>query len=128
MSIYFTQYGADIWVHLRKEGSEFQRIVMKFLRSIVGLTKRDRARNENIRNMIGVIWNFKMMRGSRIVSWMLDYKMEGRRRRGRQRRRVDGIRKGEEAWKWCWRVRGMEVHFSLPHSGGWIKGEGEEDI
>ncbi|KAL1446149.1 hypothetical protein WDU94_012366 [Cyamophila willieti] len=46
-------YGAETWVMQQKEDSRIQAAEMKFLRSTVGKTRRDRIRNENIRSMVG---------------------------------------------------------------------------
>jgi hypothetical protein len=46
-------YEAEAWVMKNKEESRIQAAEMRFLRSMIGKIRRDRIRNETIRNTIG---------------------------------------------------------------------------
>uniref|UniRef100_A0A8D8LKZ5 Craniofacial development protein 2 n=2 Tax=Cacopsylla melanoneura TaxID=428564 RepID=A0A8D8LKZ5_9HEMI len=94
-------YGSETWTVKRKEESRIQAAEMKFLRSTVGKTRRDRIRNENIRSMVGteklqnriektrLRWygHVKRMDDNRIAKKMLELKIEGVRSKGRPRMR-----------------------------------------
>jgi hypothetical protein len=50
--VYFNKillYGAETWTCSKREESKLQAVEMKFLRAIVGKTRRDRIRNAYIR-------------------------------------------------------------------------------
>jgi hypothetical protein len=50
--VYFKKislYGAESWTCTKKEENKIQAMEMKFLRGILGKTKRDKIRNNDIR-------------------------------------------------------------------------------
>ena len=80
---------------------------MKFLRSMIGKTRRDRVRNEDVRKEVGVeklndkieknklrwFGHVRRMEEGRIPKKMLDAKFEGKRARGRPRARwIDSVK------------------------------------
>uniref|UniRef100_A0A8D8R0B7 Endonuclease-reverse transcriptase n=1 Tax=Cacopsylla melanoneura TaxID=428564 RepID=A0A8D8R0B7_9HEMI len=84
-----------------KDESRIQASEMKFIRSIVGKTRRDRIRNEEIRRSVDVEklqdkiersrlkWygHMQRMNEERIPKNIFNQQIEGRRRRGRPRMR-----------------------------------------
>jgi exonuclease III len=104
-------YGAETWTMKKRDESRVQAMEMKFLRSMVGKTRKDKIRNEAIRERVGVEklqgriensrmrWygHMKRMDQDRIPRRMHEMEMEGTRPRGRPRRRwLSQIRKGVE--------------------------------
>lgn len=128
-------YVAETWTMSEKSWSRIQAGEMKFLRGVVGKSRKDRIRNVDIRREVGVRslrekigrnqmrWygHVKRMSEERIPKRMEEMQEEGRRPRGRPRGRwKDGIRrvvesKGgnwmevqrEEIWKDRRRWRGL---------------------
>uniref|UniRef100_A0A8D9F0W9 Endonuclease-reverse transcriptase n=2 Tax=Cacopsylla melanoneura TaxID=428564 RepID=A0A8D9F0W9_9HEMI len=110
-------YGSDTWVMRLKDESRIQASEMKFIRSIVGKTRRDRIRNEEIRRSVDVEklqdkiersrlkWYGHMQRMSeeRIPKNVFKQQIEpieGKRRRGRPRMiKRDIQRRGEDPKK-----------------------------
>lgn len=101
---YFTPiltYASETWTMTRKEESKVQASEMKFLRSMLGKTRRDRVRNVDVRKEIGVekvndkieksrlkwFGHVKRMSDGRIPKEMMETKFEGKRARGRPRTR-----------------------------------------
>jgi hypothetical protein len=94
-------YAAETWTMGDREESQIQAAEMRFLRSTVGKTRRDRIRNTNIREMLGVeklgdrmgrtrlrwFGHMKRMTEERMPRRMYEKRIEGRRRRGRPRKR-----------------------------------------
>ncbi|KAL1457176.1 hypothetical protein WDU94_001836 [Cyamophila willieti] len=88
-----------------REESRVQAAEMRFLRSMIGKTRRDRIRNEIIRSRIGVDrlqdrietsrlkWygHVRRMNEERLPNKYLEMKMEGRRKQGRPRLRWKDI-------------------------------------
>uniref|UniRef100_A0A1W7R9N5 Endonuclease-reverse transcriptase HmRTE-e01 n=1 Tax=Hadrurus spadix TaxID=141984 RepID=A0A1W7R9N5_9SCOR len=100
-------YSSATWTLGKREESRLQAAEMKFLRSMVGKTKRDRIKNEEIRKMVGVdrlrdqigrtqlAWfgHVKRKGESELARRMLEQKIRGKRPRGRPRRRwIDGVK------------------------------------
>ncbi|KAL1447116.1 hypothetical protein WDU94_005460 [Cyamophila willieti] len=98
-------YGAETWVMKTREESRVQAAEMRFLRSMIGKTRRDRIRNEIIRSRVGVDklqdrietsrlkWygHVKRINEERLPNKYLEMKMEGRRKQGRPRLRWKDI-------------------------------------
>uniref|UniRef100_A0A8D8R1Q5 Uncharacterized protein n=1 Tax=Cacopsylla melanoneura TaxID=428564 RepID=A0A8D8R1Q5_9HEMI len=97
-----------------KDESRIQASEMKFIRSIVGKTRRDRIRNEEIRRSVDVEklqdkiersrlkWygHMQRMNEERIPKNIFNQQIEGRRRRGRPRMiKRDIQRRGEDPKK-----------------------------
>lgn len=94
-------YAAETWTMGEREESQIQAAEMRFLRSMVGMTKRDRIRNTIIREMLGVEklgdkmgrtrlrWygHMKRMTEERMPRRIYEGSFEGSRRRGRPRKR-----------------------------------------
>jgi hypothetical protein len=47
-------HGAESWTCTKREESKIQAMEMKFLRDIIGKTRRDRIRNDDIREQLKV--------------------------------------------------------------------------
>jgi hypothetical protein len=47
-------HGAESWTCTKREESKIQAMEMKFLREIIGKTRRDRIRNDDIREQLKV--------------------------------------------------------------------------
>jgi hypothetical protein len=94
-------HGAESWTCTKREESKIQAMKMKFLREIIGETRRDRIRNDDIREQLKVDniktdkeknrlrWygNVMRMADERIPKKTLEMKLRGRRPRGRPRTR-----------------------------------------
>ncbi len=94
-------YGCEIWTMDTKIRSRIQTAEMKFLRGCIGATRRDRIRNEEIRNYLGIYnlngkideyrkaWrdHIDRMEDTRIPKQILKYKPRGKRNIGRPKRR-----------------------------------------
>ena len=100
-------YAAETWTMTRREESKIQASEMRFLRSMIGKTRRDRVRNEDVRKEIGVdkmndriernrlrwFGHVKRMEEGRLPKRMMEMKFEGKRARGRPRTRwMDSIK------------------------------------
>ena len=93
-------YGCESWVLREKEKSRLQATEMSVLRRIVGVTRMDHIRNEEIRHrvqqrsIVDVVrerresWRVKVMEKSgRLAERVMAGEVEGRRPRGRPRKR-----------------------------------------
>ena len=100
-------YGSESWALTNKTKSKIQAAEMKILRVIKGVTRRDRLRNVDIRNELGITsildivernklrWygHVQRMEEDRLPKIMLEWTPQGRRPVGRPRRRwMEGIR------------------------------------
>lgn len=94
-------YGSETWTLDTKTRSKIQAAEMKFLRGCLGVTKRDRLRNEDIRNLLEIYelnnkvddyrqtWkdHVNRMNNERLPKKILNYKPKGKRDIGRPKRR-----------------------------------------
>lgn len=92
-------YGAETWAMMDKHKSRVTASEMKYLRKVVGKTKRDRVRNINIRNelqqapvveqierkQLNWFGHLVRMGDERKVKEVFESRVEGKRRRGRPR-------------------------------------------
>jgi len=105
-------YGSETWCLNAKEKNDLEVFEMKGLRSMCGLTIRDRVRNERIRERCGwerdlvsrceqnvLKWYGHVMRGGEdsLAGRVIVGSVEGNRGRGRPKRRwMDGVREALE--------------------------------
>ncbi|KAI5734314.1 hypothetical protein M8J77_004982 [Diaphorina citri] len=96
-------YGCETWTMRKKDNTRMQAAEMKFLRSMVGKTRRDRIRNIDIRKMVDIEsleekmrerrlkWYGHVMRmnDERLPKKVYDMEMEGTRPKGRPRYRYE---------------------------------------
>ena len=94
-------YGSESWALTNKTKSKIQAAEMKILRVIKGVTRRDRLRNVDIRDELGITsildivernklrWygHVQRMEEDRLPKIMLEWTPQGRRPVGRPRRR-----------------------------------------
>jgi hypothetical protein len=94
-------YGAESWTCTKREESKIQAMEMKFLREILGKTRRDKIKNDDIREQLKIDdikyniernrlkWYGHVMRmaDERIPKRTLEMKLRGRRPRCRPRTR-----------------------------------------
>jgi len=93
-------YGGEAWTLTRKEEELLERAEMRMLRWILGVSLRDRRRNEDIREVLGVAcitdkvrearmrWYGHVMRmeDSCCIKRIMNAEVYGRRSRGRQKK------------------------------------------
>ena len=93
------KYAAEIWTMTQRDESRVQAAEMKFLRSMVQKTRRDRVRNEDIRKELGIqklndkleqnrlrwFGHVKRMNEVRLPRQAMERGMSGKRGRGRPR-------------------------------------------
>jgi hypothetical protein len=112
--VYFKKillYGAESWTCTKKEKSKIQATEIKVLKEILGKTRRDKIRNDDIREQLKVDdiqhdmeeirlkWYGHVMRmaDDRIPKKMLEMKLRGRRPTGRPRTRwMDQVKRDME--------------------------------
>ena len=101
-------YGCETWVLSKPDESRLQASEMRFLRRTYGCSREDRLRNTEIRKQLNVFsinekvsesrlkWyeHVSRMSENRIPKLVLDYRPEGRRDRGRPRKRWTDMRFG----------------------------------
>lgn len=94
-------YGAEAWTLTRKEEELLERAEMRMLRWILGVSLRDRRRNEDIREVLGVACITDKVREARMrwyghvmrredgccIKRIMNAEVYGRRSRGRQKKR-----------------------------------------
>ena len=94
-------YGSETWTMNKKERSKIQASEMRVLRTIVGKTRKDRIRNEKIREEVGVVpvlrkidaaqlrWlgHLERMEDDRVAKRRWNWTPQGTRPRGRPRKR-----------------------------------------
>ena len=100
-------YAAETWTITQRDESRVQAAEMKFLRSMVQKTRRDRVRNEDIRKELGVqklndkleqnrlrwFGHVKRMNEVRLPRQAMEGRMSGKRGRGRPRMRwMDSVK------------------------------------
>lgn len=129
-SMYYTPiltYAAGTWTTTKRDESRIQAAEMKFLRGIIGKTRRDKIRNVDIRDRIGfpklqdsietskLKWYGHMMRmeEDRVPKRIFMEKIPGRRPRGRPRKRwMDTVVESIEK-------RGVKVKEVLKEGSEW---------
>jgi hypothetical protein len=104
-------YGAEAWALRRREEEQLERTEMKMLRWILGVSLRDRKRNEDIRKTLGVTCITNKVREARLrwyghveraseddsIKRVMRVDVKGRRSRGRQKKRwMDAIKQDFE--------------------------------
>ena len=104
-------YGSDAWTLRRREEERLERTEMRMLRWILGLTLRDRKKNDDIRRILGVACITDKVREARLrwygriqrreeddcVKRILEANSGGQRSRGRQRKRwIDVVKHNME--------------------------------
>jgi len=94
-------YGSETWTLKRREEERLERTEMRMLRWILGLTLRDKKRNDDIRRILGVVcitdkgrearlrWfgNVQRQEEEDCVRRILEADIRGQRSRGRQKKR-----------------------------------------
>jgi len=108
----------------RREEERLERTEMRMLRWNLGLTLRDRKRNDDIRRILGVVCITDKVREARLrwyghvqrqeedscVKRILEANAGGQRSRGRQR---DGSTSPSTTWRTCssaWRMQSIELN------------------
>jgi hypothetical protein len=95
------RYGSENWILKQRNKQRLEAAQMKFLRSLLGLTRLDKKRNTEIREQLNVInivqdiedyqkqWfeHVKRMQDNRLPKIIMNHKLTGRRDRGRPRTR-----------------------------------------
>lgn len=98
-------YGCESWTLTSNQRSKIQATEMKYLRGVVGKTRRDRVRNEQIREELGVqpimefieqrqlSWwgHLQRMNNDRPVKQIYEARLQAKRRRGRPRQTWNGM-------------------------------------
>lgn len=96
-------FGSESWVLNEKQKSMIQAVEMKFMRRVLGVTKRDRIKNEDIREQLGVQSILKYIEGRQLSWWghlqrmedsrpvkrIWESRIEKNRKRGRPRQTWD---------------------------------------
>ena len=135
-------YGSETWTMKRREEERLQRTEMRMLRWILGLTLRDKKRNDDIRRILGVACITDKVREARLrwfghvqrreeedcVRRILEADVHGQRSRGRQRKRwIDVVKYNMEDL----RLDLMDVEnraaVETPHPRDLIQLEGERE-
>ena len=113
-------YAAETWTMTQRDESRVQAAEMKFLRSMVQKTRRDRVRNEDIRKELGVqklndkleqnrlrwFGHVKRMNEVRLPRQAMEGRMSGKRGRGRRRMRwMDSVKNSIRKWNLDWNDR-----------------------
>ena len=94
-------YGAETWCTTRRQESRIQATEMRMLRAMIGKTRRDRIRNERVRQEVGVVpvlrridvarlrwWgHLERMPENRMAKSRWNWTPNGRRPRGRPRKK-----------------------------------------
>jgi hypothetical protein len=94
-------YGSECWTLRQKDRNRINSSQMKFIRSLTGVTLRDRIKSEDLRNrwrvheMVQEVQNYKFKRTQHVLRMpanllplkLLKYKPHGRRGLGRPHRR-----------------------------------------
>lgn len=94
-------YGSEIWTMTKGEKSRLQASEMRFLRSTLGITRRYKIRNDDIRKELNIFnlcdkvdeykksWlnHVQRMETGRLPKMFLIYKSYGRRNLGRPRKK-----------------------------------------
>lgn len=96
-------YGSETWSITTREEKRIEAAEMRVLRMIVGKTRRDRVRNEWVRERIGVVPVINRMDSARLRWWgHVERMSEERVARRRWRWRVDGVRpRGRPRVRWA---------------------------
>ena len=77
-------YGAEAWGMRSAERRKVNVLPMKYLRSLVGLSRMDRVRNEEVRRRAGIEMELASTADQRVLRWfghverMDDYRIAGR--------------------------------------------------
>jgi len=117
--------GLEAWTLRRREEERLERTEMRMLRWILGLTLRDRKRNDDIRHILGVACITDKVREARLrwyghiqrreeddcVKRILEANVGGQRSRGRQRKRwIDVVKHNMEDCSSTWRMPRIELN------------------
>ena len=121
-------YGSEAWTLRRREEERLERTEMRMLRWILGLTLRDRKRNDDIRRILGVAcitdkvrearlrWYGHIQREKRMIvssgSWRQTWVDNGERQRKEDRER-DGSTSSSTTWRTyssTWRMPRIELN------------------
>ena len=62
-------YGAEAWGRRSAERRKVSVLVMKCLRSLVGVSRIDRVRNEEVRRRAGIEWELACRADQRALRW-----------------------------------------------------------
>ena len=118
-------YASSTWTMGERDEHRIQAMKMKFLRSMAGKTQRDKIRNDNIRESLGIekiqhqiertrlrwFGHMKRMKEDRLPRIAFEKQLEGKRPRGKPRKRWRGMieedikKRGlepKELWKEEW--------------------------
>src|SRR5215469_8943931 len=110
-------YGAECWTTTTASRSRIQAAEMRPLRAMIGKSRRDRVRNEYVRNRIGVSPMIKIIERSQL-RWLrhLERMEEGRMARRWWAWRPEGGRRPRERPRKRWRdeVEGVLARNGLP--------------
>ena len=77
-------YGAEAWGMRSAERRKVNVLEMKCLRSLVGVSRMDRVRNEEVRRRVGIEWELSSRVDQRVLRWfghverMYEYRIAGR--------------------------------------------------
>jgi hypothetical protein len=96
-----SKFGSEAWVLKKREKQRLETAQIKFLRHLLGITKLDKEKNQNIREKLGVhnivkgikqyqqkwLQHVHRMDTNRIPKQELKYKPKGRKNIGRPRKR-----------------------------------------
>ena len=125
-------YGAECWSLTTKTSSRLQAAEMKVLRTIRGVTRRDRLKNERIRadlsvkpllreieeNKLRWYGHVKRMDEERLAKRYLEWKPQGKRPVGRPRKRwIDGVGEALERRGTC--LRDVEERRTYEDRDNW---------
>jgi len=101
-------YGSETWVTTQRDMTRLEAAEMRFLRSVMGYTRLDKIRSDDIRKELeisgtqGVRLKYKQnwinhlerMDNARLPKYVLNYKPRGRRDRRRHRKRWQSVDAG----------------------------------
>ena len=144
-----TCYGSETWTLKRREEERLERTEMRMLRWILGLTLRDKKRNDDIRRILGVacitnkIWEARLRWFGHVqcreeedcVRRILEANVRGQR--SRKDREKGGSTSWSTTWRtcgstwWTWRIEpsgDREPVWLTPHPRDLKQPEGEREL
>ena len=62
-------YGAEAWGMRRAERRKVNVLEMKYLRSLIIVSRMDRVRNDEVRRRAGIKWELASRAGQRVLKW-----------------------------------------------------------